>query len=112
MSVFLVCVAVTVTPLRLYTYLVVYSNPSDGNIVQMCWVGQSGLLGRDEMEDCRSDGAEVAPELCQGTSAALQQASPRARCPHLLKLALSELCAALNISSVLGQGRLQYKLFG
>lgn len=65
------------------------------------------------MEDCRSDGAEEAPELCQGTSAALQQASPRAVCPHLLtKLVLSELCAALNISSVLGQGRLQYKLFG
>lgn len=56
------------------------------------------------------------PELCLRTAAALQQASPRAACswcPHLLlKLALSELCAALNISSVLGQGRLQYKLFG
>lgn len=61
MSVFLVCVAVRVTLLHLYTYLVVYTNPSDGNIVQMCWVGQSGLLSRDEMEDCRSDSAEKAP---------------------------------------------------
>lgn len=56
------------------------------------------------------------PELCLGTAVALQQVSPRAAsswCPHLLlKLVLSELCAALDISSVSGQGRLLYKLFG
>lgn len=46
------------------------------------------------------------PELCLGTAAALQQAGPRAVCSrgphHLLELALSELRAALDISSVLG----------
>lgn len=55
------------------------------------------------------------PELCLGTAVALQQVSPRAAsswCPLLLKLVLSELCAALDISSVLGQGRLLCKLFG
>lgn len=46
-SVFLVFVAVRVALFHLYTYLVVYTNPSDGNIVQMCWVGQSGLLSGD-----------------------------------------------------------------
>lgn len=35
-SVFLAFVAVRVTLLHLYTYLVVYTNPSNGNIVQMC----------------------------------------------------------------------------
>lgn len=43
----------------------------------MCWVGQSGLLSGDEMEDCSSDNVEKAAELCVGTAAALQQASAR-----------------------------------
>lgn len=77
MSVFLVFVTVRATLLHLSTYLVVCSNPSAGNVVQMRRLGQSGLLSGDG-EDHSADRAGK-PQLVSG-----DRAVQSSWCPHLL----------------------------
>lgn len=76
MSVFLVLVAFTATLLHFYTYLVAYTQPSDGNVVQM-W-RTVGAAPRRGWKVAAVTGQRKPPEVCLGTAAALQQPSPAA----------------------------------